>query len=49
MGDLFQPDALQERLSGILEWKNLTISGVYQAEGCTMENIMAWLKNTENR
>ena len=44
MGDLFQPDALRERLSGILEWKNLTISGVYQAEGCTMENIMAWLK-----
>ena len=44
MGDLFQPEALRERLPSILDWKNLTLTEVYHAEGCTVEKIMDWLK-----
>ena len=42
-GELFDRDALRERLKGILEWKNLTLTGVYGAEPYTMERMEEWL------
>ena len=42
-GELFDRDALRERLKGILEWKNLTLTGVYGAEPYTMEQMEEWL------
>ena len=43
MGDLLQHDYLQQRLQGILEWKNLTIENVYHSEPFTLEAMMEWL------
>lgn len=43
MGDLLQHDYLQQRLQGILEWKNLTIENVYHSEPFTFEAMMEWL------
>ena len=38
-------DALEEeRLKGILEWKNLTIQNVYGAEPYDYDTLMAWLE-----
>ena len=42
-GELFYPEQLQERLEGLLEWKNLTLTGVYGAEPFTMDQLMAWI------
>ena len=44
MGDLLHPGYLQERLAGILEWKNLTIQNVYGADPYTYDDMLAWLK-----
>ncbi|MDP4119246.1 MAG: adenylosuccinate synthase [Bacillota bacterium] len=43
MGDLLYPESMEKRLRGIIEWKNLTISGAYKAEKITLENMMKWL------
>ncbi len=44
MGDLLQPDALAEELKHILEWKNLTITGVYGAKPFAYDEMLNWLK-----
>ena len=42
-GELLYPDTLREHLADLLDWKNLTITGVYGAKPITMEEIDAWL------
>ena len=42
-GELLHPEHLQEHLRDLLEWKNLTLTGVYGAEPITMEQLQAWL------
>ena len=42
-GELFYPEKLKERLEGLLEWKNLTLSKVYGAREYTMDKLMAWI------
>lgn len=42
-GELFHPERLRARLADLLEWKNLTLTGVYGAKPYTMEDIDAWL------
>ena len=44
-GELFYPEKLRERLEGLLEWKNLTLTKVYGAEEYTMEKLMAWIED----
>ncbi len=45
MGDLFESEAyLKERLSGILEWRNLMIHNGYGAETVCAEDMYAWLR-----
>lgn len=45
MGDLFESEAyLKERLSGILEWRNLMIHNGYGAETVHAEDMYAWLR-----
>lgn len=43
MGDLLEPEALKKHLKGIIEWKNLTIEGVYHAESVKFDTIWNWL------
>ncbi len=42
-GELLYPDKLWEHLSGILEWKNLTLERVYGAKPYTMDQLRAWV------
>lgn len=42
MGDLFYPEYLRERLSGVLEWKNLTLERVYGAKPYVHEELLEW-------
>ena len=44
MGELLEPEYLEKRLDGILEWKNLTIQKVYGAEAVTKESLLSWLR-----
>lgn len=44
MGELMDMDYLGQRLKGILEWKNLTIQNVYEAEPYDYDTLMAWLE-----
>ena len=44
MGDLKHFEALEEKMAGIIEWKNLTVAGGYGAEPIKLEDVMAWLK-----
>lgn len=44
MGELFDLDLLENRLSDILEWKNLTLVNVYGAIPVTLSETMAHLK-----
>ncbi len=43
MGDILSKDGLKEKLSDIVEWKNLTICGGYHAEPVTAEDMLSWL------
>lgn len=43
MGDLFNPQDLRQRLTGIVEWKNLTLQQVYHAEPVTVDAVYDWL------
>ncbi len=43
-GELLYPERLKEHLADLLEWKNLTITRVYGAEGYTMEQLNAWVE-----
>ena len=42
-GDLFYPEYLKQRLADLLEWKNLTLTGVYGADPYTLEHMMDYL------
>ena len=44
MGELRNFDRMEKRLAGILDWKNLTLQGVYGAQPCTLENLMQWVR-----
>lgn len=44
MGELFDMDLLENRLSDILDWKNLTLVNVYGAIPVTLSETMAHLK-----
>lgn len=44
MGDLLHPAYLEERLAGIIEWKNLLYAKGYGAEAIKLEDMLAWLK-----
>ena len=44
MGDLFYPEALEKRMSGIVEWKNLFIEKAYGSDKISLADEMAWLK-----
>ena len=43
-GELLHPAHLKEHLQDLLEWKNLTLKGVYGAEGFTMDFLMQWIE-----
>ncbi len=43
MGDLLQPEYLKKRLRSVLDWKNLTITGVYGASPVSFEEMWDWL------
>ena len=44
-GELLYPDIVEQHMEELLEWKNLTISGVYGAEAFTESELRKWLKN----
>ena len=44
-GELFYPEELKAHLEGLLEWKNLTLTGVYGAEPYTMEMLENWVND----
>lgn len=44
MGDLLYPEALKNRLKGIVEWKNLTVEGAYNAPKIKYEDMLEWLE-----
>ncbi|MBQ9331044.1 MAG: adenylosuccinate synthase [Oscillibacter sp.] len=41
-GELLYPEHLKAHLADLLEWKNLTLTPVYGAEGYTMEQLLDW-------
>ena len=41
-GELLHPEHLKEHLADLLEWKNLTIAGVYGKEPITVSEIQEW-------
>ena len=43
-GELLYPQHLKAHLADLLEWKNLTLTGVYGAEPYTMEQLWAWVE-----
>ncbi len=43
LGELFYPEYLKKRLSGILEWKNLTLKNVYGGKTYSLDEIWEWL------
>ena len=43
MGDLLHKESLKKRLEGIVDWKNLTLTGVYNAKPVTDDEIFNWL------
>ena len=44
-GELLDNPNLRQHLAELLEWKNLTINGVYGAEPVTMAELEAWLND----
>ena len=44
-GELLYPEHLKEHLKSLLEWKNLTLTGVYGAKPASMEDLEAWLND----
>lgn len=43
-GELWYPEELKAHLADLLEWKNLTLTGVYGAKPYTMEALEEWLE-----
>ena len=48
-GELFYPAHLKEHLAELLEWKNLTLTGVYGAEPCSLEQLLTWVETYGER
>ena len=44
MGDLRHMGYTKDRLKGLVEWKNLTIEGIYHAEPSSYEETLQWLE-----
>ena len=44
-GELFYPNELKEHLKDLLEWKNLILTKVYNAQPYTMETLDKWLED----
>ena len=44
-GELFHPEELREHLAELLDWKNLTLTGVYGAEPVTADEIGRWVRD----
>ena len=44
-GELFYPDHLETHLRELLEWKNLILTGVYNADPWTEEQLMQWVRD----
>lgn len=44
-GEMLYPEHLKSHLQDLLEWKNLTLTGVYGAPAVTMEELEQWLDN----
>ena len=44
-GELLYPERLFAHLADLLEWKNLTLTGVYGAKPYTMEQMREWVEN----
>ena len=42
-GELLYPAHLKQHLQDLLEWKNLTLTGVYGAQPVTMEELNTWV------
>lgn len=42
-GELKDPEALRAHVAQLVEWKNLTLRGVYGAEPVTVDALMDWL------
>ena len=42
-GELFYPELLKSHLADLMEWKNLTLTKVYGAEGYTMDMLEKWI------
>ena len=43
-GELRDPQRLRAHAADLLEWKNLTLTGVYGAKPCTLQSLMNWLE-----
>ena len=44
-GELRNMDHFRAHLASLLEWKNLTLTGVYHSEPCTMEKLEQWIQD----
>ncbi len=44
MGDLLHPEYLRARLETIVEWKNLTIKGMYGGGEYTVDGLLEWFE-----
>ncbi len=44
-GELFHPEQLKAHLTDLLEWKNLTLTGVYSAQPFSYSMLEEWLNN----
>ena len=42
-GELLYPEHLKVHLQDLMEWKNLTLTSVYGAQGVTMAQLEAWI------
>ncbi|MCD7853757.1 MAG: adenylosuccinate synthase [Oscillospiraceae bacterium] len=42
-GELFYPERLRAHLQDLIEWKNLTLTGVYGAPPATPEQLLDWV------
>ena len=43
LGELLYSKHLKEHIKDILDWKNLTLTGVYKADPIDLEKILAWV------
>ena len=48
-GELFYPEELKSHLEDLLEWKNLTIKGVYGADPVSISDIYKWVDEYCNK